>query len=243
MSIAGDSFNAVGGYTIGIPPIPVITGNSSSNVTTLSVTYANIATSANIGGVLINANTISGGLFLGNFQGNIVGNVVVGGLNTQLLFNDSGNIGADPGFTFDPATQEAEISGVLSVGTLSLGIGVNQVTSSTVTSAATSSSNPDQVLHHLIASEICSLDYTIIATQMDMVTELPIARQTSKLFATKLNTEVSYYEYGSIDLPALTAHSVADFKVRYNSGNIELTVEPTSSGTTVYKISIISYKE
>ena len=243
MSIAGDPFNSVGGYTIGIPPVPVITGNNTSNTTTLNTTYANITGSANIGGVLINANTISGGLFLGNFQGNIVGNVVVGGLDTQILFNDGGNIGADPGFTFNPATQESEISGILSVGTLSLGIGVNQVTSSTVTSAATSSSNPDQVLHQLLAIDVCSLDYTIIATQLDDTTGDPIARQTSKLFATKLGTEVSYYEYGSIDLPALTAHSVADFKVRYDLGKIQLTVEPTSSGTTIYKISIISYKE
>lgn len=243
MSIAGDPFNAVGGYTIGIPPVPVITGNTSTGATTLNVTTANIADSATIGGVVINANTISGGLFLGNFQGNIVGNVVVGGLNTQILFNDSGNIGADPGFTFNPATQLTEISGKISVGTLSFGIGVNQVTSSTVTSAATSSSNPDQVLHQMLAIDICSLDYTIIATQLDSETSEPIARQTSKLFATKLNTEVSYYEYGSIDLPALTAHSVADFKVRYESGNIQLTVQPTSSGTTIYKISIISYNE
>jgi hypothetical protein len=51
----------------------------------------------------------------------------------------------------------------------------------------------------------------------DAITELPTARQTSKLFATKLDTEVSYYEYGSIDLPALTAHSVGDFKVRYGT--------------------------
>lgn len=243
MSIAGDPFNAVGGYTVGIPPVPVITGNATTGATTLNVTTANITSGANIGGVYINANTISGGLFLGNFQGNIVGNVVVGGLNTQVLFNDAGNIGADPGFTFNSLTQAVEVSGKLSTGTLALGIGVNEVLSSTVTSAVTASANPDQVLHQILAMNVCSLDYTIIATQLDAITELPTARQTSKLFATKLDTEVSYYEYGSIDLPALTAHSVGDFKVRYDSGNIQLTVEPTSVGITVYKISIISYKE
>lgn len=244
MSIAGDQFNSVGGYSIGIPPVSVITANSTTGATTLNITTANVTGSANIGGVLISANTINAGLFKGIFEGDVQGNVIVGGLNTQVLFNDTGNIGANAGFTFNPLTQLTEISGKINVGTLGMGIGVNEISSSTVSGATTSSSNPDQVLHTIPSNQVCSMDYTIIATQIDVVDNItPVARQTSKLFATILGTEVSYYEYGSIDLPALTAHSVADFKVRYDSGNIQLTVEPTSSGLTTYKIIIVSYNE
>ena len=103
--------------------------------------------------------------------------------------------------------------------------------------AITNSSAPGQVLHFQPSSQICSVDYTIIAT--DPTSNV---RQTSKLFASVLGSEVGYFEYGTIDVPQTSA-GVADFKVEYISGNVALTVKPMTGHTTSYKIMVTSYKE
>ena len=87
------------------------------------------------------------------------------------------------------------------------------------------------------SSSICSVDYTIIATD-----GTGNVRQTSKLFASVLGTEVGYFEYGTIDVPA-ESPGVGDFRVQYDSGNVLLVVTPMSSNLTTYKIMITSYKE
>ena len=63
--------------------------------------------------------------FLGNVLGNISGNLVVGGANTEVVFNDNGVANATAGFTFDKSTNAASISGNLTVGQrISLGSNV-----------------------------------------------------------------------------------------------------------------------
>ena len=94
----------------------------------------------------------------------------------------------------------------------------------------------NQNLHRIPASSISSIDYTIIATD-----NTANARQTSKLFASVLGTEVGYFEYGTIDVP-MTSPGVGDFKVVYDSGNVVLTVSPIPNNLVNYKIMITSYK-
>ena len=55
------------------------------------------------GNVSAAGNIITAGYFVGNFAGNITGNLVVPGSNTQVLFNNQGNAGATAGLTFDTA--------------------------------------------------------------------------------------------------------------------------------------------
>ena len=106
--------------------------------------------------------------------------------------------------------------------------------------ATTNSTVVDQVLHRVSAPTVVSMDYTIIAT--DTVAN---TRQTSKLIASVLGTDVGYYEYGTIDAP-LSSTGVGDFKVNYEfgsfGGNVTLTVTPRAAHLTNYKVLITSYK-
>ena len=77
---------------------------------------SNTAFSANIANGAFIATT-----FIGNFQGNISGNIGVSGSNTQVLFNDSGNANATAGFTFDKVTNVVTMSGNLTSANANLG--------------------------------------------------------------------------------------------------------------------------
>ena len=56
--------------------------------------------------------------FVGNFSGNLSGNIKASGSNTQILFNDSNNVGATTDFTYDKTT------GILSIPSLKVAGGV-----------------------------------------------------------------------------------------------------------------------
>jgi hypothetical protein len=229
--MAADPFNSVGGYTVGIPPIPLF--NENGNLT---------APQANIGNVYIANNavisgTVNANLFVGDFQGNITGNIVVPGQNTQVLYNNEGQAGADAGFTFDTTTQIVTVFGDFVANTVTVGAGENQFSTSSVVMYTTASIAPDQILHRTLSTSIASVDYIIIAT--DTVGQ---NRQTTKLFASVLGTEVGYFEVGTIDVPLL-GPGVGDFKVSYDNGNVVLTVTPATSSLVNYKVMVTSYKE
>jgi len=68
------------------------------------VTGGIISTSGNIasqGTISATGNIVTTGLFVGNFQGNVTGNFVIPGANTQVVFNTNGNADAVAGMTFD----------------------------------------------------------------------------------------------------------------------------------------------
>lgn len=229
--MAFDPFNSAGGYTVGIPPIPLI--DEGGNITAANASVGNLVVTgaANVQG------TITADLFVGTFSGNISGNLVVPGSNTEVLFNNNGQADANENFTFDYANSVVTINGDLISDSITLGANETQFSTSRVLFATTASSSVDQVLHRTLASTICSIDYTIIATD-------PTGnnRQTTKLFASVLGTEVGYFEYGTIDVPYL-GPGVGDFKVAYNGGNVVLTVTPVTSNMVNYKIMVTSYKE
>jgi hypothetical protein len=106
---------------------------SSQNYTGL---YSNDASSVSPGGAYGNANVVSllatstdgantiGNIsatgnvtaanFIGNVIGNITGNIVVPGSNTQVLYNNNGNLGASAGLVFDSATNAVSVTGTVS---------------------------------------------------------------------------------------------------------------------------------
>jgi hypothetical protein len=225
--MASDPFNSVGGFTVNIPPISVIdaNGNITSNLANIS---------------LINSNTISvtgdvtANAFYGNLVGNIVANIVVPGTNTSVVFNDQGLANANSDFTFDKVSSTVTVTGNLVANTVTVGVGNLQYSTSKVIFATTTSTGANQVLHRVLATTVSSVDYTVIATDSTANT-----RQTSKLIAAVLGTDVGYYEYGTI----LMNGGVGDFRVEYNSGNVELQVTPDTSNLTDYKIMITQYKE
>lgn len=229
--MAVDPFNSVGGYTVGIPPTPII--DAEGNLTVSNAQVGNLAVSgnANVTG------TMTANLFVGTFSGNISGNLVVPGANTEVLFNANGEASTDSGFTFDSVNQLVTIDGDLIANSITLGSGLGQFSTSRVLFATTVSSSTNQVLHRTPSNTICSIDYTIIATDTTGNN-----RQTTKLFASVLGDEVGYFEYGTIDVPYL-GPGVGDFRVTYNTGNVELTVTPVASTMVQYKIMVTSYKE
>lgn len=228
---AADPFNSKNGYTVGIPPRPVIDGNG--NIT---------ATFATIGNIQINGDQIVGGnivanTFIGNFEGNISGNIVVPGSNTAVLYNDNGSASASGNFTFDSVTNTVTVNGSIVANTVTVGVGASEFASSAAMQASTNSASPGQVLTTIGANNVCSLDWTVIATDIQGNN-----RQTSKLFASILGNQVEFYEYGTLYVPT-SGPGVCDLNVEYINGNVELTVRPYTSTLVNYKIMITSYKE
>ena len=230
--MAVDAFNSVGGYTVGIPPRPLI--DTNGNLTVSQATIGNVT----ITGDQVVTGNIVANLFVGSFSGNISGNLITPGGDNWILYNYQNAAASSPNFTFDSTTNLVEVIGKVSATSMTIGTGNNELATTTSLTASTISGASAQILHSLSASSICSVDYTVIATDTTANT-----RQTSKLFASVLGTDVGFYEYGTIDNPR--GQGCADFAVAYNSQNntVNLTVTPASSNTITYKILITSYKE
>ena len=118
-----------------------------------------------------------------------------------------------------------------------MGSGDNQFSTSSVYFATSQSTSPGQVLYTVVSNSVSAIDFTVIAT--DTVGN---NRQISKLFAGVLGSEVGYYEIATIDIP-YNGPGVGNISVAYNTGNVELLVEPVTSESVVYKIMVTSYKE
>ncbi len=84
-----------------------VSGNAQANITSVGT-----LTSLTVAG------NIAAPYFLGNVVGNISGNLVVAGANTQVLFNDSGIANATSGMTFNKATNGFVVSGNVTGGNL-----------------------------------------------------------------------------------------------------------------------------
>lgn len=234
--MASDPFNSVGGYTIGIPPQVVIDENG--NITSPSASIGNVI------GNTAEFTTVTANEFYGTLNGSMTGNLILSVSDKQVVFSDStglpshtGNPVGSPNFTFDSSKDELTLNGRLIVDQITLGTGNTEFCTHSVTISTTYTNNPNQVLHITPANTVSSMDYTIIATN-----DSANVRQTSKLFASILGTDVGYFEYGTIDVP-LHGPGVGDFKVVYDSGNVLLTVTPFSSDLVNYKIMITSYKD
>jgi hypothetical protein len=108
--------NITAGYLLGngsqLTGLP--SGYSNANVAAYLPTYT-----GNIGaGNVLSAHTVSAfgniytsGFFVGTFVGNVTGNLVVPGANTQVLYNNSGNAGASAGLTFNSASNVLAVAG------------------------------------------------------------------------------------------------------------------------------------
>ena len=91
----------------------------SSNVVSVLTSAANITTTANIsGGNLLTAGFISA---TGNITGgNISGNLLAPGANSQVVFNDNGVANAVSGFAFNKGTSALSVSGNITGGNISV---------------------------------------------------------------------------------------------------------------------------
>ena len=97
--MAVDPLNSVGGYTVGIPPVPVI--DSNGNITANQATIGNVT----ITGDQVVTGNIVANLFVGSFSGNISGNLITPGGNGWVLFNDNSSAASNQNFQFDAANN------------------------------------------------------------------------------------------------------------------------------------------
>lgn len=229
-NMAADAYNSLGGFSVKIPAVTII--DSEGTITSNTAIIGEL--SASTGSFTGDVNAPN---FYGTFHGNIQGNLIVPGSNTEVIYNDNGQAGASNNFTFASNTNTLTVVGSVVTNSLTMSTDSQEYSTSTVTFATTVSDSPNQTLHTTVANTICSIDYTIIATDATSNT-----RQTSKLFASVLGTEVGYFEYGTIDVPQ-ESPGVGDFRVVHDNGNVVLTVTPVTSNLTDYKIMITSYKE
>lgn len=116
----GGTASATGTLTAG----NIITGGSVSAVGNVRggniTTPGRISAQGNIaaqGIISATGNIVTAGLFVGNFLGNITGNLSVGGSNTQVLFNLNGNVGAAGGLTYNRDSNVLTVLGSVNAQT------------------------------------------------------------------------------------------------------------------------------
>jgi hypothetical protein len=85
--------------------------STTGTITSGNVTGGNVLTG---GRVSATGNIVTDQYFVGNFFGNITGNFVVPGSNTQVIFNTSGNADATAGMTFNKDSNTFIVLGVVS---------------------------------------------------------------------------------------------------------------------------------
>jgi hypothetical protein len=95
--------------------------NAQPNITSVGTLSSLIVTAnANVGNLNVTSNVYASN-FIGNVVGNISGNITVTGNNTDVLFNDNGNIGASDGMTFNKSSNLLTVTGNLIVNNANLG--------------------------------------------------------------------------------------------------------------------------
>ena len=119
--------------------------------------------------------------------------------------------------------------------TFRMGVGVNEFYHSTVYFATTTSTDPNQVLWSTSMANLSAIDFTIISTD-----ETSNTRQTAKIAAAVLGTDVVFNEYSGLYING----GVGSFSVNYQAGppeTIQLVVTPDSTNLTKYNMMIIQY--
>jgi len=131
---AGNYIFGNGIYLTGLPAtysnanvadfLPVYSGNISAEYISVTgnINSNNILNSASIsaqgnilaqGTVSALGNIVTSGYFVGTFVGNVTGNFVVPGSNTQVIFNTSGNADAVGGMTYNKGSNTFAVLGVV----------------------------------------------------------------------------------------------------------------------------------
>lgn len=183
----------------------------------------------------------SGWVLTTNGAGNVTWAVAPGspgGSNTQVQFNNNGVFAGTPNFTFNNVTNTLNLAGHLVANTFQMGSGAYQFFTTEVYLSSTSSITPEQILYSVPASQVSSIDFVIISTDLTEGT-----RTSTKISATVLGTEVAYTEYAGIHING----GVGSFSVGYNPGNIispasiVLMCSPDSVNYTTHNMLITKY--
>ena len=193
----------------------LLTVVGTANVTTINAT-----------GNITGNNGIFGNLSTTGSGGNISGANVV----STVTLNASGNITAG-----NANLGNTSIANNVIANTFRMGVGDNEFYQSTVYFATTTSTVPNQLLWSTSLANLSAIDFTIISTDVAGNT-----RQTAKIAAAVLGTEVVFNEYSGLYING----GVGSFSVNYQAGSpdtIRLVVTPDSTNLTKYNLMIIQY--
>ena len=177
----------------------------------------------------------------GNITGNngIFGNITTSGpsgditganLISTVTLTASGNI-----TSANANLGNTSIANNVVANTFRMGVGDNEFYQSTVYFATTNSTVPNQLIWSTSLANLSAIDFTIISTDVAGNT-----RQTAKIAAAVLGTEVVFNEYSGLYING----GVGSFSVNYQAGSpdtIQLVVTPDSTNLTKYNLMIIQY--
>ena len=200
------------------------TFDKTTNLLTV-VGIANVS-SLNATGNITGNNGIFGNLSTTGPSGDITG----ANLISTVTLVASGNI-----TSANANLGNTSIANNVVANTFRMGVGVNEFYHSSVYFATTTSTDPNQVLWSTSMANISSIDFTIISTD-----ETSNTRQTAKITAAVLGTDVVFNEYSGLYING----GVGSFSVNYQAGSpdqVQLVVTPDSINLTKYNMMIIQY--
>jgi hypothetical protein len=160
----------------------------------------------------------------------VAGDITGANLISTVTLTASGNITAG-----NANLGNTSIANNVIANTFRMGVGVNEFYHSTVYFATTTSTDPNQVLWSTSMANLSAIDFTIISTDSTSNT-----RQTAKIAAAVLGTDVVFNEYSGLYING----GVGSFSVNYQAGppeTIQLVVTPDSTNLTKYNMMIIQY--
>jgi hypothetical protein len=249
-----DKFNSVGGFSVGIPPKPII--DAGGNITALSANIAGNVTANSISaGDSTFANITALDIHARNLYGAIHANLVAGDLqvdaaDTEVVFSEERVVDSEtvriargsPNFTFNKDTSELSVVGNINIQKINLGTpNTGKVVYEAL--AAKTFDASTQVLHNIADGQgVETVEYTVIATRT--LAGVQLMRHACKIVAVVLDGDIRYYEYGT----AVLGGVIGDFKMQFFDNGIggkfiQLTVDPAySTGEVDYKIFSTIYK-
>ena len=239
-TIASLSGNVTGGN--------ILTGGLISATSTITsaanITGANILTAGLMSstGNAIHGNVLTGGqvsatgnittagYFLGTFAGSISGNVTAPGANTQVVYNNSGNLAGSTGFTFDQSSNALVVVGNLSTGNTIIADGLNNgYYVSNVTS------NGNLILQ--ATNSIANRGFTSMTSQyFAQMQWVPNISNYNVYSATGANTNWIYVDQTGFHVENYTSGSGNNWSFNTN-GNLILPHNAVIKDTTAFSIS------
>jgi len=174
----------------------------------------------------LDGNAIFGNISTAGPSGDITGANVI----STVTLTASGNI-----TSANANLGNTSIANNVIANTFRMGVGVNEFYQSSVYFATTIDTVPNQVLWSTSLANLSAIDFTIISTD-----ETSNTRQTAKIAAAVLGTEVVYNEYSGLYING----GVGSFSVNYQAGPpdlVKLVVTPDSNNLTKYNMMIIQY--
>lgn len=188
-----------------------------------NITASNISVTGNIAAqniISASGNIETAGYFVGLFAGSIVGNIVVTGANTQVLFNNAGLVGADAGLTYDYITNTLTLDGpFIAAGNISTAQNITatgNVSTGNITNLGFINST-----QHIITSSYISATGNITGNNFSgNGTQLTIPGSSNILYVAKNGNDANN---GSLNQPYLTIKAAM---LAGAAGNISVNVAP-----------------